>query len=390
MTEDGKHSGEEGKVATVAINSLGDQEPHDGLGDRQPHGLHAEYLRTRLLARSDRKGFALVRLGVIGTGRIGTSHAAVLAGLPDVESVTITDLDIARAELLAQRDGYRLARRVDVLIDEVDAVIITAATPAHAQLISQSVRSGKPTFCEKPIALDLESTRQVVAEVKAAGVAVQIGFQRRFDPGYMQAKQLVATGELGTLYIVRMAGHDPEPPHEDYISVSGGLFRDFSVHDFDALRFVTGQEVVEVYSDGSVIGFPVFDKYGDVDTGVVALRLEEGALGILSAARHDPLGYDIRMELFGSSDSVVVGWDGRTPMRSLEPDVPPPPGPAYRGFQDRFRRAYELELAAFLELARGERENPCTPTDALEALAIAVACDVSRLEHRPVRVEEVK
>ena len=304
--------------------------------------------------------------------------------------MTITDLDIARAEHLAKTHGYRLARRADDLIAEVDAVIITAATPAHAHLILQSVRSGKPTFCEKPIALDLESTRRVVDEVNAAGMVVQIGFQRRFDPGYTQARQLVATGELGNLYVVRMAGHDPAPPDEDYIAVSGGIFRDFSVHDFDALRFVTGAEVVEVYADGSVIGFPVFDKYGDIDTGVATLRLGNGALGILSVARHDPLGYDVRMELFGSADSVAVGWDHRTPLRSVEADMQPWPGPTYAGFQDRFRRAYELELAAFLELARGERENPCTPTDALEALAIAVACDVSRSEHRPVRLEEVK
>ena len=336
------------------------------------------------------KGFALVRLGVIGTGRIGSSHAAILAGLPGVESLTITDVDLARAERLAETNGYRLARRVDDLIEEVDAVVITAATAAHAQLISQSVRSGKPTFCEKPIALDLKSTRRVVDEVNAAGIVLQIGFQRRFDPGYSQARRLVATGALGNLYVVRMAGHDPAPPHQDYIPVSGGIFRDFSVHDFDALRFVTGQEVVEVYADGSVIGFPVFEQYGDVDTGVATLRLGNGALGILSVARHDPLGYDVRMELLGSADSVAVGWDRRTPLRSVEPDMPATPGPAYEGFQDRFRRAYELELAAFLAVARGERENPCTPADALEALAIAVACDVSRSEHRPVRLEEVK
>ena len=331
-----------------------------------------------------------MKVGLIGVGRIGTLHAAILDQLPGVETVTVTDLDPERAESFATASGYGFSGDVDELLGMVDAVVITAATSAHAALIAQAVGAGHPTFCEKPIALDLESTRQVVTEVERSGVPVQMGFQRRFDPGYMRAQEMVASGELGRLYVVRMAGHDPEPPHEEYIPVSGGLFRDFSVHDFDALRFVTGQDVVEVYADGSVIGFPVFEKYDDIDTGVMTLRLESGALGILSVTRHDPLGYDIRMELFGSGDSVVVGWDDRTPLHSIEPDVAPLPGPAYARFQDRFRLAYERELAAFLEVARGERSNPCTPADAYEALAVAVAADRSRAEHRPVRVDEVK
>jgi myo-inositol 2-dehydrogenase/D-chiro-inositol 1-dehydrogenase len=331
-----------------------------------------------------------VRIGLIGTGRIGTLHAGILGGLPEVESVTVTDLDPARAKAFAAAEGHGFVEGVEELLAMVDAVVITAATSAHAELITRAVEARLPTFCEKPIALDLDSTRRVVALVDSSDIPVQMGFQRRFDPGYTRAQQMVSAGELGTLYVVRMAGHDPEPPHEDYIPVSGGLFRDFSVHDFDALRFVTGQEVHEVYADGSVIGFPVFSKYGDIDTGVVTLRLESGALGILSVTRHDPLGYDIRMELFGSSDSVVVGWDDRMPLRSIEPDVPPLPGPAYARFQDRFLTAYQRELAAFLEVARHRRPNPCTPADAFEALVVAVACDLSRSEHRPVRISEVR
>lgn len=216
-----------------------------------------------------------------------------------------------------------------------------------------------------------------------------MGFQRRFDPGYQAAHDLVAGGGLGDLYTVRMAGHDPEPPPEAYIAASGGLFRDFSVHDFDAIRFVTGQEVVSVYADGSVIEFPVFAGYDDIDTGAALLRLESGGLGILSVTRHNPLGYDIRMELHGSGDSVVVGWDEQTPIRSLEPGSEPLAGPAYTRFQERFRAAYQRELAAFLDYARGGRGCPCTVEDAREALRIAVACDISRAERRPVTMTEV-
>jgi myo-inositol 2-dehydrogenase / D-chiro-inositol 1-dehydrogenase len=196
-------------------------------------------------------------------------------------------------------------------------------------------------------------------------------------------------GTLGVLYVVRMAGHDPAPPHDEYIPASGGIFRDFSVHDFDALRFVTGQETVEVFADGAVLNFPRFETYGDVDTAVATLRLSGGSFGILSVTRHDPLGYDIRMELHGSGDSVAVGWDPRLPLRSVEPGMPPAPADAYENFQQRFAAAYRAEMAAFVEVAAGRAESACTAEDALEAMRVAVACDRSRTEHRPVLVEDV-
>jgi myo-inositol 2-dehydrogenase/D-chiro-inositol 1-dehydrogenase len=271
----------------------------------------------------------------------------------------------------------------------VDAVVIAAASSAHADLIHASADAGLPTFCEKPITIDLASTAAVVEHVRATGIQLQMGFQRRFDAGFSAARDLVTDGSLGTLYVVRMAGHDPAPPHEDYIPASGGIFRDFSVHDFDALRFVTGQETVEVYADGAVLNFPQFARYGDVDTGVVALRLSEGSFGILSVTRHDPLGYDIRMELLGSGDSVSVGWDDRLPLRSVEPGASPAPADAYANFQQRFAEAYRAEMHAFVDVAAGRRTSPCTAEDALEAMRVAVACDRSREEHRPVRLEEV-
>ena len=329
-----------------------------------------------------------MHVAVIGVGRIGVLHAGILAATDGIESVTVTDIDADLAAAVAARHGFETAPDLDHAIHAADAVVITAATSAHADLIVASTRAGKPTFCEKPISLDLESTSEIVDHVRSSGVVVQMGFQRRFDAGYEAARQLVTGGGLGTLYVVRMAGHDPAPPHEAYIPASGGLFRDFSVHDFDALRFVTGQEIVEVYADGAVLGFPIFEKYGDIDTGVAILTLESGARGILSVTRHDPLGYDIRMELFGSRDSAVVGWDDRMPLRSLEPGGVAAPSDPYPNFQERFRKAYERELAAFVEVARGERENPCTVEDAREALRVAVACDISRREHRPVKVAE--
>ena len=326
---------------------------------------------------------------MIGVGRMGVVHAQTLSELSDVDAVMVSDADADRAKEAADDLGLELAPSTEALFDSVDAVVIAAATSAHAELIHAAADAGVPAFCEKPISLDLRSTQEVMDHVESSGIALQMGFQRRFDDGYRAAHDLVRNGSLGNLYVIRMAGHDPEPPPEDYIGVSGGIFVDFSVHDFDALRFVTGQEVEEVYADGAVIGFPVFERYDDVDTGVATLRISGGALAILSVTRHDPLGYDIRMELLGSKDSVAVGVDARSPLRSVEPGSAPAPGNSYSNFQDRFKAAYRAEMAAFVDVAGGRRESPCSARDALEALRVALACDRSRREHRPVRIEEI-
>jgi myo-inositol 2-dehydrogenase / D-chiro-inositol 1-dehydrogenase len=328
-----------------------------------------------------------VRIGVIGVGRMGRVHATTLASVPGVE-VLLADADQQRAEELGRELGVEVSAGVEELLRSSEAVVVAAATDAHADLVHAAADASLPTFCEKPISLDLESTGDVVAHVEKSGIPFMMGFQRRFDAGYVAARDLAHAGDLGTMYVVRMAGHDPAPPPEVYIASSGGLFRDFSVHDFDALRFVTGQEVESVYADGGVLGFPVFATYGDVDTAAVLLRLSGGTLGILSVTRHDPLGYDIRMEIIGSKDSVAVGWNDRTPLRSLEAGWTARTD-YYRDFQDRFIDAYRAEMAWFVGVAAGERESPCTAQDALEALRIAVACDRSRAEGRPVALEEV-
>jgi myo-inositol 2-dehydrogenase/D-chiro-inositol 1-dehydrogenase len=330
-----------------------------------------------------------MRVGVAGVGRIGSFHAAVLARHPAVTRVLLTDPDEPRAAALAREIGAEVSPSVEAVLAAVDAFVITTPTDTHAELLRQAADAGRPTFCEKPITIDLASTEEVVRHIQRRGAVVQMGFQRRFDPGYRRARQLVETGALGRLYIVRMSGHDPHPPHDNYIPGSGGLFRDFHIHDFDIVRHVTGQEVTEVYADGSDAGFEVFARHGDVAAAVATFRFSGGALGILSGARHDPVGYDIRMELFGSGDSIVVGWNDRTPLRSVEPDGPPAPEHAYRFFLDRFEAAYRDELHAFLEVAAGRRANPCPPEEAREAIRVAMACDLSRRLHRPVRPEEV-
>jgi myo-inositol 2-dehydrogenase/D-chiro-inositol 1-dehydrogenase len=330
-----------------------------------------------------------MKVGLLGAGRIGSLHAGLLSERPEVEALVVGDLDAGRAEALAGELGAGHGTIEEVLDSGLDAVVIAASTSAHADLIRAAVDAGIPAFCEKPIALDHEETLDVVEKVEAAGAVLQMGFQRRFDAGYVEAKRRIDEGLLGTLYSIRLATHDPEPPHEGYIPTSGGIFRDLHIHDFDVLRWLTGGEVEEVYATGSVRKFGVFGKYGDVDTSAALLRMEDGVVALLTGGRHDPLGYDVRAEIFGSGDSVAVGLDERTPLRSVEPGVPFSEDGRYPNFQVRFEQAYRAELEHFLRLARGEAENPCTGREALEALRVALAADLSLAQRRPVSLSEV-
>lgn len=331
-----------------------------------------------------------LHVGVIGVGRIGAFHVETLLQLEGVGGLTLADADAARARHLANELGAQAAETPQALVEAgVDALVIATPTPAHAPMLRLAAASGLPAFCEKPVALDLVTLDGVAAEVEHAGTLVQIGFQRRFDAGYRAAQEAVASGALGNLLAVRAATHDPAPPDEGYIAASGGIFLDLHVHDFDALRYVTGQEIVEVYADGAIRETPWFERHGDVDTAVAVLRLSGGALCILSGTRHDPRGYDVRLEAFGTRDSIAVGVDARSPIRSVEPGTAPPAEPEYRNFLERFEGAYRAELAAFVEAARDGGESPCTLDDARAALVVAIAARRSRTERRPISTEEV-
>ncbi len=328
-----------------------------------------------------------LHVGVIGVGRIGAFHAETLRGLDGVSALTLTDADPDRAARVARDLGAGVAETPEVLVElPLDALVIATGTPAHVPLLRLAAAAGLPTFCEKPVALELAAIDDAIAHVARAGILVQVGFQRRFDAGYRAARDAIATGALGRLLVVRAATHDPAPPPEDYIANSGGIFRDLQIHDFDAIRFVTGEEIEEVYADGAVRETPWFARHGDVDTAVATLRLGDGALGIISGTRHDPRGYDVRLELFGTADSVAVG--DRNALRSVEPGGPPA-GAGYANFLDRFEPAYRAELATFVDTVRSGRESACTLDEARAALAVAVAADRSRVERRPVSTAEV-
>ncbi|MGH3107723.1 MAG: Gfo/Idh/MocA family protein, partial [Rubrobacter sp.] len=226
-----------------------------------------------------------MKVGLLGAGRIGALHASVLARDPAVDEILVGDSDMQRAEEVAREVGGEAGRIEAVLDSGPDAVVIAASTSAHAPLIRAAVEAGIPAFCEKPIALGYEETVEITQEVEESGATLQIGFQRRFDAGYSEARRLIESGALGTIYSVRLATHDPDPPPEEYIPNSGGIFRDLHIHDFDALRWLTGGEVEEVYATGSVRTFDFFAEHGDVDTSAALIRMKDGVVAVLTGGR---------------------------------------------------------------------------------------------------------
>jgi myo-inositol 2-dehydrogenase/D-chiro-inositol 1-dehydrogenase len=332
-----------------------------------------------------------MRLGLIGLGRIGSFHAQTLVDLPVVESLVVTDAVPDLVTEVAGRLGAEPAEGPAALLAAgVEGVVVAAATDAHPELIVAAVEAGLPVFCEKPVAKTMAEGLEVGRRVEATGVPVQIGYQRRFDTAFSAARAAVAGGELGWLHTVRSTTLDPAPPPAAYVAVSGGIFRDCSVHDFDSIRWVTGREVVEVYATGGNRGDQLFSEAGDVDTSAAVLTLDDGTLVVVSNSRYNPRGYDVRMELHGSRDSIAVGLDDRLPLRSVEPGARFPAGEPVVFFMDRFLPAYRAELQAFTEVVAGSRPSPCTVADALEAGWIAEACTLSLQQHRPVRMEEVR
>ncbi|QHC20992.1 Gfo/Idh/MocA family protein [Streptomyces sp. GS7] len=333
-----------------------------------------------------------MKIGLIGTGRIGAFHAATLQNVPGVTGLVVADADAARAAALADNLGVRAAGSIEEMYAEgLDAVVITAATSAHAALIHQALDAGVPVFCEKPVALDVPGTIEVVERAEAGAVPVQIGFQRRFDAGYRAAREALRSGELGWVHTLRACTSDRTPPPAAFIPTSGGLFRDCSIHDFDILRWLTGREVVSVYAQGANRGADFFTEGGDVDTCAALLRFDDDSLATVTATRYNGAGHDVRLEVCGSQGARFVGLDDRAPLPSAEPrlswqraDAP------YATFMERFHDAYVTELGVFVEVAAGRTPSPCSPAEALEALYVAEACERSRRTGQPVAVADVR
>jgi len=330
-----------------------------------------------------------IGVAVLGAGRMGQTHLRTLAGIGHVQVVAVADPDPAAAERGRAIAGAPRAfsEPLEAIADPaVDAVVIVTPTSTHAALIEAALDAGKAVWSEKPIALDLTQTERVVARWRERGVPLQLGFMRRFDPGYVRARELIASGELGRIEQFRAYSRDTYPPPLEFLRHSGGAFLDMSVHDFDLARFLVG-EVEEVQAWGGVLFDERFAEAGDVDTAVTVLRFENGALGVVEMSRHSAWGYDIRTEVFGALGKVIVEAPQKTPAtwsRRFGYE-----GDHFENFPDRFEAAFRRELEAFFDaLVRGEPPSP-GPEDALETLRLALAATRSWREGRPVRVREV-
>ncbi len=318
-----------------------------------------------------------MRVGVLGLGRIGAMHARNAAAV--VDEVLVYD---PIAEPVA---GLRACASVEELLGAVDGVVIATPTLTHADLTLAAVRAGVPVLCEKPLAMELDRLRALVGELAPYDVPVMVGFQRRYDPAYAELRRRVASGEAGRVQLVRSASHDRLPPDPAFVPTSGGVWRDLLIHDFDAVSWIVGERVTEVYATGSVLVDQVYADCGDADTATATLRFEGGALAVVTGARRNGQGYDCRLEVFGADATLATGVDDRTPVVSVEPGEPASVG-AHEGFMGRFAAAYRAEMAHFVGLVRGEADNLTPPVAGLHALEIALACERSVASNGPVGV----
>ncbi|GAB48824.1 Gfo/Idh/MocA family protein [Mobilicoccus pelagius] len=331
-----------------------------------------------------------MRIGIAGTGRIGAYHANTLRNLDVVDEVVLADAFPETAQRVAGELGLQAVESVDALLDSgLDGLVVASPTTTHESLIRAGVAAGIPTFCEKPVAASLDSALALAEVERASTVPIHIGFQRRFDAGYMRAHEAVANGELGFVHTVRAMTLDTAPPPKEYVEVSGGIFRDCSIHDFDIIRFVTGREVSSVCAFGANKGAPYIKTAGDVDTGSGVFMLDDDTIVSFSCSRHNAFGHDVRMEVHGSTGDIAVGLDDTLALTSAEPDATFPAGPRVMSFMDRFLPAYVRELTAFVEVVQGTRPSPCTVHDGVQAQRMAEACDLSRREGRVVQMSEI-
>ena len=329
------------------------------------------------------------RVAMIGCGRIGQLHARNLASMRDAcELVAVSDWNVQAAERIARLVGIeRFTNDSKDLLSSpgVDAVIIASSTATHAPYIEIAARHGKDIFTEKPIALDLETTERAVDAAETARVRLQVGFQRRFDRGYLSAKESIVGGEIGRVEMIRDAMRDPSPPPTDYILQSGGLYRDMAIHNFDAVRWLMNEEPTEIYTVASALVSEDIREANDVDTSIVTLRFPSGALASIENSRRSGFGYDVRTEIFGSEGALMIGDHRQTPVRRFTASGVLEDHQYF--FLERFRDAYQSELTAFLGAIVDDIPVPVSGEDGLVALKLAYAAEASLREGRPVPIQ---
>ncbi|QZY57507.1 inositol 2-dehydrogenase [Crassaminicella profunda] len=330
-----------------------------------------------------------MKVGIIGAGRIGKVHSqSIMNHIPEVEVKAISDVYVQAAKEWAEKVGIPIATKdyKEILNDpEIDAVLICSSTDTHAQISIEAARAGKHIFCEKPVDLSVEKVEAVLEEVKKAGVKFQVGFNRRFDHNFSKVKELINAGKVGDLHIVKITSRDPQPPAPEYVKVSGGIFLDMAIHDFDMARFLVGSEVEEVYVSAAVRVDPAIGEVGDVDTAVIHLKFADGTICVIDNSRKAVYGYDQRVEVFGSKGKVEIANDTpSTAILSTEEGVFSDK-PKYF-FLERYMDSFVNEMKQFMDAVLNEREVPVTGIDGLKPVLIGLAVKKSLQEGKPVKL----
>jgi myo-inositol 2-dehydrogenase / D-chiro-inositol 1-dehydrogenase len=333
-----------------------------------------------------------LHIGIIGAGRIGRVHAETLAfRLPESSIVAIADVNRDAAQSVAARCGIPTVAKssAEILADPcIEAVLICSSTDTHADLIVQAAKAGKHIFCEKPIAHGLCQIDNALAAVKAAGVQLQIGFNRRFDPNFARVRKAVVTGEIGSPRLMHIISRDPAPPPIAYIRVSGGIFMDMTIHDFDMARFLIGDEVEEIYTSAGVMVDPEIGRAGDLDTALILMRFRNGVIGTIDNSRQAAYGYDQRVEILGSEGSIATGnnYPNQAVVstgKMVRKDLP------LNFFMERYTESFANELRSFVTAVLEKRPTEVTGIDGRIPVVMALAARKSYDEHRPVRLDEV-
>lgn len=325
-------------------------------------------------------------IGVIGAGRIGKLHTDNLLRMPGVNVKVIADPYYDNAWVESRQ--LKATKNVDDVFSdkEIDAVLILSPSTFHAEQIIKAARAEKHIFCEKPIALDPARIREALDVVAQAGVKLQIGFNRRFDPNFKRLRQAVETRKIGDLHLIKIASRDPAPPPLEYVKSSGGIFLDMTIHDFDMVRFLSGSEVDEVFATGAVLIDPNIGKAGDVDTAITTLKLDNGALASIDNSRKAVYGYDQRIEVFGSKGSVAAlnNTETRTEFTSPEGVISDRP---LDFFLERYQNSYLSEIEEFIRAVVEDVDPPVRGFDGLAATLIGLAAKKSLELNQPVKVE---
>ncbi len=335
-----------------------------------------------------------IKLGIIGAGRIGRVHAeSVTFHIPDAEVAAVADPFITEEgkkffNNLGVKEIFKdytdiLARK------EIDAVLICSSTDTHAKITIEAAKAGKDIFCEKPIDLDISRIKETLKAVKEAGVKFQVGFNRRFDRNFSALKKSVADGKVGDVHIVKITSRDPAPPPVEYIKVSGGLFCDMMIHDFDLAGYLSGSEVVEVFASGAVLVDPAIGKAGDIDTAIVTLKFANGAIGVIDNSRQAVYGYDQRAEVFGSKGCAAVENEKPSTNKISNKDAVCEEKPLYF-FLERYMQAYAAEVGEFVSAIKNGKDVPVGGDAGLASVVIAKAAMKSLKENRPVKISEME